>query len=216
MQEENIMNILIIGATGGTGRELTKQALEQGHNVTAFVRKPSKVTIEHENLTVVKGNVLDYGTIDSAVQGKDAVFSALGHKKWVIKTSVLSKGTENIITAMEKHDVKRFICETSLGVGNSRGRLGLYYTLFVIPFIIYFYFKDKERQEEFIRKSSLAWTIVRPGRLTNGPKRTLYRHGHNVGSRISTVKISRPSVAEFMLKQLADSSYLCKTPGVAY
>lgn len=210
------MNILIIGATGGTGRELTKQALEQGHRVTAFVRTPSKVTIEHENLTVVEGSVTDYGTVDGAVRGKDAVLSALGHKKWVIKTSLLSKGTQNIITAMEKHGVSRFICETSLGVGSSRGRLGLYYTLFVIPFIIYFYFKDKERQEELIKKSSLAWTIVRPGKLTNGPKRTLYKHGQNIGNKISTVKISRPSVAEFMLKQLTDDSYLRKTPGVAY
>ena len=210
------MNILIIGATGGTGRELTKQALDQGHCVTAFVRTPSKVAIEHENLTIVEGSVTDYGTVDEAVRGKDAVLSALGHKKWVIKTSLLSRGTENIITAMEKHGVSRFICETSLGVGSSRGRLGLYYTLFVIPFIIYFYFKDKERQEELIKKSSLAWTIVRPGRLTNGPRRTLYKHGQNIGSKISTVKISRPSVAEFMLKQLTDDSYLRKTPGVAY
>ncbi|HTK82290.1 MAG TPA: SDR family oxidoreductase [Bacteroidota bacterium] len=210
------MNILIIGATGGTGRELTKQALEQGHHVTAFARKPSRVTIAHENLTVVGGSVTDYRTIDGAVKGKDAVLSALGHKKWIVKTSILSRGTQNIITAMEKHGVPRLICETSIGVGNSRGRLGLYYTLLVIPFIIYFYFKDKELQEELIKKSSLVWTIVRPGKLTNGPRRTLYRHGLAIGSKISTVRISRASVAEFMLKQLTDTSYIRKTPGVAY
>jgi putative NADH-flavin reductase len=210
------MNILIFGATGGTGRELVKQALEQGHHVTAFVRNYAKLGIQHENLSVVKGNVLDYASVDRTVSGKDAVLSALGHKKWFIKTTILSEGTKNIITAMEKHGVKRFVCETSLGVGNSRGRLGLYYTLFVIPFITYFYFKDKERQEELIRNSSLDWVIVRPGQLTNGRKRGVYRHGEDIGSYILTVRISRADVADFMLKQLTEDSYLRKAAGVAY
>ena len=210
------MNLLIIGATGGTGRELVKQALEQGHNVTAFARKPTKVKIQHQNLTVVKGDVLDYNSVEDAVKGRHAVLSALGHKRWLIITSILSQGTKNIIVAMEKHGVKRFICETSLGIGDSRGRLGLYHTLFVIPFIIYFYFRDKELQERNIMESSLDWTIVRPGQLTHGRKRGVYRHGPGIGNWILTSWISRADVADFMLKQLADNSYLHKTPGVAH
>ena len=210
------MNLLIIGATGGTGRELVKQALEQGHNVTAFARNPTNVRIQHQNLTVVKGDVLDYSSVENAVKGRHAVLSALGHKKCLIKTKILSEGTKNIIAAMEKHGVKRFICETSLGVGDSRGRLGLYHTLFVIPFIIYFYFRDKELQERYILESSLNWTIVRPGRLTNGRKRGVYRHGLDIGNWVLTVWISRADVADFMLKQLTDNSYLHKTPGVAH
>lgn len=210
------MNLLIIGATGGTGRELVKQALEQGHNVTAFARKPAKVKVHHPNLTVVEGDVLDYASVENAARGKQVVLSALGHKKWFIKTSILSDGTKNIITAMKKLGVKRFICETSLGVGDSWGRLGLYYTLFVIPFITYFYFKDKKLQERYIRESSLDWTIVRPGQLTNGRKRGVYRHGPDIGNYILTLRISRADVADFMLKQLADNAYLHKTVGVAY
>ena len=210
------MNILIFGATGGTGRELVKQALAQGHHVTAFARNPSKVTTQHENLSVVQGNVLDYSSVERAVKGKDAVLSALGHKKWFIKTTILSDGTKNIITAMEKQRVRRFICETSLGVGDSRGRLGLYYTFFVIPFIVYFYFKDKGLQEKYIAQSSLDWVIVRPGMLTNGPRRGVYRHGFDIGSRIFSVRISRADVAEFMLKQLTDDTYRRKLVAVAY
>ena len=210
------MNLLIIGATGGTGRELVKQSLEQGHNVTAFARKPAKIRIQHQNLIVVKGNVLDYSSLENAVKDKHAVLSALGHKRWFIKTNILSEGTKNIIAAMEKHGVKRFICETSLGVGDSRGRLGLYHTLFVIPFIIYFYFRDKERQERYIKESSLDWTIVRPGQLTRGRKRGIYQHGLNIGSWAFTAWISRADVADFMLKQLTDNSYLHKAPGVAH
>lgn len=210
------MNILIIGATGGTGHELTIQALAQGHSVTAFARNPAKVTLTHERLVVVKGNVLDYGTVERAVKGKDAVVSALGHKRWFVPSKIFSEGTRNIIRAMEQHGVRRFVCETSLGVGDSVGRLGLYYTLFVIPVIVFFYFRDKGRQERLIRKSNLDWIIVRPGQLTNGPKRGSYRHGDNIGNFITTVSISRADVADFMLEQLTDDTYLRKSPGVAY
>jgi putative NADH-flavin reductase len=185
------MNMLIIGATGGTGRALVEQALAQGHAVTALVRNPARVRMTHVRLTVMKGDVLEYDSVDRAVQGKDAVISALGHKQWFIKTTILSRGTKNIVSAMKKHGAKRLICETALGIGDTKGRLGLYYTLFVIPFIIYFYFRDKERQEQLIRESMLDWVIVRPGQLTNGRKRGAYRAGNDIGSYILTVKISR-------------------------
>ena len=210
------MKLLIIGGTGGTGKELIKQALEQGYNVTAFVRNPEKVKITHQNLTVIKGDVLDFDKIQEVVAGQDAVLSALGHKRFIIKTNILSEGTRNIIHAMEKHKVNRFICVTSLGINDSRFKLGLYYTLFVIPFIIFFYFLDKAKQEKLIRSSSLNWTIVRPGQLTNGRKRGKYKHGANVGNYILTKMISRADVAHFMLTQLSDTTYLKKTPGVTY
>jgi putative NADH-flavin reductase len=208
------LNILIVGATGGTGRELVMQSLEEGHYVTALVRNPKKLIADHRNLTVVKGNVLNFSDVENAVKGKDAVLSALGYKQWFIKATILSEGTQNIITAMEKHGVKRFVCETSLGVGDSWGKLGLYYTLFVIPFITYFYFKDKARQEQLIKQSSLDWIIVRPGQLTNGNKRGKYRHGTDLGNYILTFRISRADVADFMLKQLTDNTYLRKTVAV--
>ena len=210
------MNLLVIGATGGTGRAIVEQGLAMGHNVTAFVRDPRKMRITHERLTVVVGDVLDQNSVVRAVEGKDAILSALGHKRWFIHSNILSEGTRNIITAMERKGVKQFICETSLGVGDSRGRLGLYYTLFVIPVITFFYFRDKERQELLIRESVLDWVIVRPGQLTNGRQGRPYRHGEELGSFILTVTISRADVAEFMLRQLSDHTYLRKAVAVAY
>ena len=210
------MNILIIGGTGGTGRELIKQALELGHSVSVLVRIPEKLKISHQNLKVIKGDVLKFENVQEAVAGQDAVLSALGHKKFFIKTNILSEGTRNIINAMEKHHVKRFICITSLGVNDSRFKLGLYYTLFVIPVIVFFYFLDKSKQEKLIRNSSLDWTIVRPGQLINGKKRGRYRHGTDVGSYILTKMISRADVAHFILTQINDTRYLHKTPGVIW
>jgi len=213
------MNVLIIGATGGTGRELVKQALERGHIVTALVRKPDRARLtdptasgQRPNLRIMQGNVLDYESVSRAVQGQDAVLSALGHKRWLGPTRILSDGTKNIVKAMKAHNVSRFICETSLSVGDSFGKLGLINTLFVIPIILPFYFWDKGRQEHIIRESTLQWTIVRPGPLNNRKGRKKYKHGEKVGNYIWTFGISRADVADFMLNQLTDETYVRKAP----
>jgi putative NADH-flavin reductase len=204
----NRMHILIIGATGGTGRQLVQQALDLGHQVTAFVRKPAKLKMEHPNLRVAQGNVLDYASVESAMQGQNAVLSALGHKRFFWPTKILSEGTRNILGAMKSRGVSRFICESSLGVGDAVGRLGLPATFLFVPLILPFYFWDRLRQEKLIEESGVDWIIVRPATLTNGPARGDYRHGPKVGSYIAPKRVSRVDVADFMLKQLADDAYL--------
>ncbi len=208
--------ILIVGATGGTGRELVEQALERGHAVTALVRDPARLPIEHPRLTVVRGDVLDESSVHMAMRGQDAVLSALGHKQYFRPSRILSDGTRNILQAMDAHGVRRLVCETSLGIGDSSGRMGLYYTFFVIPLILPFYFWDKTRQEQAIARSDLEWVIVRPGALTNGERRGEARHGGRVGSLVRTVRISRADVADFMLNQLTSDTYLRAAPGVCW
>ena len=208
------MNLLVVGATGGTGQELVTQALERGHRVTALVRRPP-LDNPHPGLTVVLGNVLDPGSLERAVPGNGAVLSALGHKRWFGPTRILSQGTGNLIASMRRHGIRRLICETALGISDAWWQMGLYYTLFVRPFILPFYFRDKVRQEAVIRASDLDWTIVRPGGLTNGPKRGRYRHGPRVGHWLWTVRISRADVAAFMLDQLTDQRYVRAAVGVA-
>ena len=115
---------------------------------------------------------------------------------------------------MEAHGVPRLVCETALGIGNSAGRMGLYFTLFVIPVILPFYFWDKTRQERLIAASQVEWVIVRPDVLTNGAKRGSTRQGPQIGSFLWTVRISRADVADFMLNQLASDGYLRSAPGL--
>jgi uncharacterized protein YbjT (DUF2867 family) len=182
--------VLIVGATGGTGRELVAQALERGHVVTALVRNPSSLAIAHPRLRIVRGDVLDAASVAAAVREQDAVVSALGHKQFFRPTRILSDGTRNIVRAMEAHHVRRFVCETSLGIGDSAGRMGLYYTFFVVPIVLPFYFWDKARQERVVAASRVEWVIVRPGVLTNAARRRRYRHG-TVGNFVTTVRISR-------------------------
>lgn len=209
------MRVLIVGASGGTGRELVAQALERGHFVTAFVRDPARLRIaQHERLTVIRGDVMDAESVDAAVRGQDAVISALGHRSYYSPKRILSEGTRNLLRAMESHGTRRFVCETALGLGDSAGRMGLYYTLFVIPVVLPLYYWDKLRQERLIAASRTSWVIVRPGPLTNGPKRGVRRHGKGVGSYIYTPGIPRADVASFMLDQLASDTYGGAAPGV--
>ena len=209
-----IRRVLIIGATGGTGRELVSQGLEQGYEVTALVRDPARLQMTHPRLKIVRGDVLNRNSLSEAVRVQDAVLSALGHRRLFVPSRVQSAGTRNIVRAMEAQGVRRFICETAIGLGNSAGRLGLFSTLFFIPVVLPIYFWDKSRQEQVVAESALDWVLVRPGVLTNAGKRGVYRHGVNVGSYILTGTIGRADVADFMLKQLSDDRYLRRAAAV--
>ncbi len=209
------MRIVVFGATGGTGREFVRQGLAQRHTVTTFVRKPTALAMKHENLRIAKGDVLNYDSVEKAVQGQEGVLSALGTKV-LSKNTILSEGTRNVIRAMERLGVRRFICESSLGVGDSKGQLGFVYNYILLPLLLRNIFADKEIQERYIQQSSLDWVIVRPAVLTHGPRTGIYRAGFAPDDRSIAGKISRADVAEFMLKQVTENTYLRKTPSLSY
>lgn len=209
------MKILIFGATGSIGRELVQQALEQQDQVTAFVRDPAKLNIEHMNLEIVQGNVMDLAAVEKAVQDQDAVLCSLGagHKR---TGTIRSEGTRQIIRAMEKAGVRRFICQTTLGVGDSEGNLNFFWKYIMFGFFLRQVFADHGRQEEYVKQSHLDWIIVRPSAFVDGKRTGEYRHGFPGTDKTLKFEISRADVANFMLKQLTDNSYLHKTPAVSY
>jgi putative NADH-flavin reductase len=208
--------ILIIGATGRTGRQLVTQALERGFAVTAFARDPSRLEMRHPRLTIAQGNVLDPASVEAAMPGHHAVVSALGHKRYFSLSATHAVGTRHILEAMRRHGVRRFVCLTSLGLGDSAGRLGMPYNLLVIPLLLPIYFWDKACQERLIARSGLDWIIVRPGSLNNGTKRERVNSGSKVGSYLWTVRVSRANVADFVLNQLTSDAYLRSSPGLAW
>jgi len=208
------MNLLIIGATGGTGRQLTTQALERGYRVTALVRR-LPAGEPPPGLTWALGDVLDPVSLDRVMPGQDAVLSALGHKRFWGPTRILSEGTRHVLDTMDQHGVSRFVCETALGISDAWWQMGLAYSLFIRPLILPFYFHDKVRQEAVIRASSVEWTIVRPGVLTNGPRKGVYRQGPRVGHWLWSVHISRADVAAFMLDQLRTDRHARGIVGIA-
>jgi putative NADH-flavin reductase len=207
------MKLLIFGSTGTVGRQLVELALAEGHIVTAFVRDPTKLDLKHANLKVVQGDVMDFASVEKAVRGQEAVLSALGAGRQGV---VRSEGTNHIVRAMEKAGIRRFICLTSLGVGDSRGNLNFFWKYIMFGLILRDAYADHERQENYVTQSQLDWTIVRPVAFTNGDRTGEYRHGFPATAKALKLKISRADVADFMLKQLTDNTYLRKTPGVSY
>jgi putative NADH-flavin reductase len=131
------------------------------------------------------------------------------------RNTILSDGTRNIVRAMQHHGVKRFVCQSSLGVADSRGRLGFLYNFFLIPLFLRNLFADKALQERIIQETELEWIIVRPAALTNGPRKGVYRAGSSLGHWFRPSKISRADTAEFMLKQITAADFLRQTPGLA-
>ena len=209
------MKLLIFGATGTIGRQLVEQALAQGHAVTAFVRDPARLALKHAKLKVVQGDVLDYASVERAVSGQEAVLSALGTPA-LTKNTVRSEGTRNIIRAMEQAGVRRLICLSSIGIGDSRPMLPFHYKYILVPLLLRQGFAEHELEENWVKQSQTDWTIVRPGAFTDGDRSGTYRHSLTVTDKAIKAKISRADVADFMLKQLGERTYLHQTPWVSY
>jgi len=210
------MKILLIGATGGTGKEILSQALAQGHNVTALVRNLATMTTQNDKLTTVQGDILDAASVEKAMAGQEAVISALGLPISISRkpTTIYSDGTRNLVAAMDKQGVHRLVCITGVGSGNSRGHGGFFYDNIFQPLLLSGGYDDKTRQEEIIKQSDLDWVIVRPGILSNGAAKGKYRV--MLDGNYVTKGIARADVAAFVLAQLSSDTYLKKTPGISY
>lgn len=209
------MKLVIFGATGTVGQHVVGQALQQGHQVTAFARNPAKLDIQHHGLTLFQGDVMDLPAVEQAVRGQDAVVCVLGAGQKITGT-IRSEGTQQIIRAMEKTEVRRLICQSTLGAGDSWSNLDFYWKYIMFGFILRQVFADHERQEALVKNSNLDWTIVRPGAFINGPCTGRYRYSFPGTDRSITLKISRADVAHFILKQLSDRSSLHQTPSLSY
>ena len=209
------MKLVIFGSTGGVGRQVVEQALEQGHRVTAFARNPAKLKLQHPHLKFFQGDVMNLSAVEQAVQDQDAVVCTLGSGPKLTGT-VRSEGTRHIVQAMEKTGVRRLICQTTLGTGDSWGSLNFYWKYIMFGLILRNVFADHQRQEQDVKQSSLDWTIVRPGAFVEGERTGQYRQGFPGTDKTSKLKISRADVADFILKQLVDDSYLHQTPSLSY
>lgn len=210
------MKLAIFGATGGTGRILVEQALAIGHQITCLVRDPASIQ-SHEAITKVKGDARDAEAVNRVIAGQDAVLSALGSRS-LGKNDLLDKASVNILRAMKNHGVRRLVvlgaAGASLGAGKYQSKLEnvvltiLRHTLLKYPFL------DQAAQERHIEASDVDYTIVRPPILTNGPYSGKYRVQMD-GLPRGGSRIARADVADFMLRQLADSAFIRRTPYIA-
>jgi putative NADH-flavin reductase len=217
------MHIAIFGATGVTGRCLVEQALDQGYDVTAFARNPASMTTEHVRLSVVRGDVFQKASVQEAVANQDAVLCTIGgHDRLRAALSghprepgLCTIGTRNILDAMKMFGVFRLICLSAWGIGDSKGRVPVIFRNVIFPLLMKEEYEDKEAQEQLIRQSNLDWTIIRPARLTNGPRTGSYRMKASLEFSLQS-SISRADVAGCMLRQLTDSTFQQKCLELSY
>ena len=209
------MKLLIIGASRGIGRQLTEQGLQAGHLVTAMARHPEHLPRQSAGLQTVAGDILNLSLVRQVVAGQEAVCLTIGVGVTIKPVTVFSEGTKNVLAAMAEHGVRRLVCVTGIGAGDSAGHGGLLYDRLFKPLLLKTIYEDKDRQEALIRASDTDWTIVRPGFLTNGPLTENYRVLTDLWG-ITADKISRADVAHFMLEELSAPRYVGQTPLLTY
>lgn len=203
------MKLIVFGPTGKSGQQLVEQALAAGHLVTAFARNPSAITTRHPNLNVTQGDALDAARVSEAVAGQDAVLSAIGTNRRSTLT-VCADSMRNIIAAMKEKDVRRLVVLSAYAASETKDT-ALYSK--VLRALIGKRVEDKDRMEDVVRASGLDWVLVRPPLLTNGARRGAYRAGFDIPIKLFS-SISRADVAEFMLRQLTDDTYLRQAPTI--
>ena len=198
------MKILVVGASGATGRLVSAELTTRGHEVTVFVRRPEVGAELGDRVRVAVGDVLEPADVDRAMEGQEAVVVTLGIRENPLLVrlrgsagtalDLRSAGTRNVIEAMRRHGVERLVVQTTHGVGTTRADLSLTWKL-LFRLLLQPQIEDTERQEELVRESGLSWVLVRPVSLTDGPRQPVLV---SPAGRTRSMNVSRASVAEVL------------------
>lgn len=208
------MKVLVVGATGKVGRVAVERMLQEGHEVTAFARRPGKLGLRAPGLRLWAGDAMQPQAVSDAVAGQDAVVVTLGAG---LKRSgtVRSDGTLNVIRAMHEHGVTRLVCQSTLGAHESWSNLNFFWKRIMFGLLLRPVFLDHELQEKLVRASGLNWTIVRPSAFAEGPATGQFREGFGPRERLASLTIRRSDIAAFLTRQLGETRYLRRAVSIS-
>lgn len=209
--------VVVFGATGGTGRQLVRQALDAGRRVRALARRPDALDVRHPDLDVVAGDVLAPEDVRRVVRPGDRVVSALGIGHSRAATTVYSRGTANVLSAMAHADVRRLVCLSTCGLeaGSAAAPLQRLVARQVLQRVLRRPYADMTEMESLVRGTGVDWTVVRAARLTDGRRTGRYRVG-DAGTLRGSWSISRADLAEYLLRSLHDPDPVRRTVEIAY
>jgi uncharacterized protein YbjT (DUF2867 family) len=208
------MKLAVFGATGLTGGLVLSQALAQGHEVTALVREPSRVSLSHPRLRVFGGRPTAPVDVERCIQDADAVIHCLGigGKGDGRPTTLVSDSVKVVLAAMVKHDIPRIVCMSNVGAGGS----GTWFANRVVcPLFLRWLLpiiEDKDRMEAALRASSVEWVSVRLPNIVEGPEKPLRlsKDGRGIG-----LSITAASTARFLLQQVTSSEWVRSAPSIS-
>lgn len=208
------MRVLVVGATGGSGRAAVEELAARGHAVTALVRRPEAAPPFGDTVRVVTGDVMRQADVDAAVSGQDAVVVTLGIRENALRVrlrgsaatplNVRSAGTAAIIEAMRRHRVDKLVVQSSYGVGDTRERLPLKWRL-IFSLLLKPQIADTELQEQRVRASGLRWVVAQPVSLTdNGDGCMPFASPEG---QVRSMSVGRKSVAKFLADAVEGATY---------
>src|ERR1700680_1814694 len=216
---QGIKRILLLGATGRTGRHVLDYALKQGLEVSALVRSPDRIAVHSERLAVRMGSPLNPSDVAKAIEGCDAVVSTLSHirtsdrpwSKTISPPLLLTHCIGNCIDAMRKHGIRRVVVMSAIGVGDSFAEAPAKLRWLIRHTNLRRVYLDQDAQERMLSQSGLRWTIVRAATLTDGeqPGNLVVGLDHRPPSRFS---VSREQAARFVVDCLSSVQYIGETP----
>jgi putative NADH-flavin reductase len=211
-----VLNILVVGANGGIGRQTVEIALEAGHHVTALVRNPANLVITHTYLEIVTGDIRRLETFEGHLDNKDAVISAIGGKMNE-PTTLYSEGNRNLLKAMKKRGVKRafFISASAIEISPVQPFYIRLATKYIVQKLFGHGYADQRIMEQLIKESDTNWAIMRPPRLTDKPVTGHYRFAINRFLE-NCLSISRADVAHFMINNITNEATYKSTIEIAY
>jgi uncharacterized protein YbjT (DUF2867 family) len=201
------MRLLIVGASGGTGRQAVLSALAQGHAVRAWSHEPHEIAFMHPRLECCAGDAREAAVARRALAHIDAVVCALGSTDGVRPSSICSDGTQCIVDAMRERKVRRIVAVTSMGTTH---KLGPVHNYVLDPLVLHNIYDDKRRQENILEASGLEWTVVRPGRLTNGRDRR--DAVASLDGPLPGVLVSRAALARFLIEEVQRRRFIHMSP----
>jgi putative NADH-flavin reductase len=197
--------ILVLGATGATGRCIVAQALERGHAVTGLARRPGRLAIQHPRLATVAGDVAADGqALARVLPGHDVVVSALSRGQALRSNGLIARAAVQIVSAMERAGVSRLVFLSAFGVGGTAPHAPWLFRL-MFHVMLQDIYADKAAGEATIMRSSLNWTILAPVLLTNRPGTGRYRAGEDLPVR-GLGRIPRADVPTCVLECIDDAA----------
>jgi putative NADH-flavin reductase len=198
-------NILLLGASGKTGREVLNYALSKGYHITALVRDPETMGIGSGNLSLIKGTPVNFKDV-RALGAFKAVISTLGHSN-ISPSTLMTDSISNVVKVMKERGISRIVVQTGAGAGDSFTRMPLSVQKIISDTGLKSIYNDHDGQEQVVMNSGLDWTVVRPTMLNDGEEG---RPGIIQGPISESSTISRKTVAKFLVDCLENDEWIGK------